>query len=83
MINLDENPIIAHVVKRNTCSSIYITNYEKCSTGFLANLNAKSFIINTISCYPDLVCVIPNDKLDEFVQEFQKVGQYVKIERAW
>lgn len=81
MIIINSNSIVGRIIQRKTCSIIVVTNYEKCSVSFLELISKLSFVINTSSCYPDLICVIPNESLDEVVYELARISSFCKIEQ--
>ena len=80
MIKIKESPIIGRVIQRKYCSTIIVTNYEKCPVRFLQLLPKLAFVINTTQCYPDMIFVISNDDLDELVFELIKISEYCKVE---
>lgn len=83
MIQINEKSVIGRIIQKKYCSTIIITNYEKCSLGFLEFCSKLSFVINTISWYPDLVCVISNDNLDEFVYKLSRISSFCKVENDY
>lgn len=82
MIKIKEFPIIGRIIQRRYSSTIIITNYEKLPTGILMEINQIAFIINTISYYPDLICVISNENSDEFVDKLVRISSFCKIENG-
>lgn len=81
MIQLNEFPVVGRVISHKFCSTIYVTNYEKCSVNFLEFVSKLSFVVNTIDSYPDLLCVISNDNLDEFVAKLVRISSFCRIEQ--
>lgn len=82
MIKIDETPIIGRIIQNKYCSEIIVTNYEKLPVEFIEFMAKLAFVINSITYYPDLVCVISNDNLDEFVDKLVRVSSFCKIENG-
>lgn len=79
MIQVNETPIIGKITQKKYCSTIKVTDYEQCPIEFLELVFKLSFVINTITLYPDLICVISNDNLDEFVYQLAKISSFIEV----
>ena len=80
MITVNNTSIIGRVIERNTCATITVTNYELCPVEFLEFVSRVSFVVNTVSKYPDLICVIPNEVLNAMVDKLARISSFVKVE---
>lgn len=76
------NSVIGKVIQHKYCSTIIVSNYNLCPVGFLELIAKLSFVINTIDYYPDMIVVISNDNLDEFVYQLAKISSFCKIEQG-
>lgn len=82
MITINNKSIVGRVIQRKYCSTVVITNYELLPVDFLEILSKLSFVINTTTWYPDLVCVISNDNLDELIYKLVRISSFCKIEQV-
>lgn len=80
MIKIDSRPVIGRIVNGKFSSTVIITNYEKLPKNFIKFLQTVSFIINTPTHYPDLVCVISSDNLPEMIDSLSEVSSFVRID---
>jgi hypothetical protein len=81
MIKAGSNLVVGRVINRQTCSTVVVTNYEKCSAGLLNYISKHSFVVNTTQHYPDLVCVVAAKNMDELVSMLCRESIYCKIEQ--
>ncbi len=80
MNKVNPNQVVGRVINRQTCSTVVVTNYEKCSRGLLDLISQSSFVVNTTQYYPDLVCVVPAGKMDELVSRLSRESVFCRIE---
>lgn len=79
MITLNSS-VISRIIMRKTCSTVILTNYEKCPVELLETVSKVSFVVNTTQYYPDLVCVVPHEKLPELRAELYEACSWIKVE---